>query len=89
MLFRSLLFTQLAFIMAIARIVNKNMWLYGPGPVLRMPSGLAARPPLQGLVICATQGLVVALVAAFGYRFFIAIPENKAIDKYYKENPPH
>ena len=75
--------------MAIARIVNKNMWLYGPGPVLRSPTGLGSRPPLQGLVMCATQGLVVALIAAFGYRFFLAVPENKAIEKYYKENPPH
>jgi hypothetical protein len=75
--------------MAVTRIINKNMWLYGPGPVLRKPTGLGTRPPLQGLVICASQGLVVSLLAAFAYRIFISNPETKKIENYYKENPPH
>ena len=69
------------------RIINRNKVLFGPGPLARRATGLGARPPLQGLVICAAQGLGVALVAGFGYTFFIGNPGIKQIDDYYKENP--
>lgn len=69
------------------RIVNKNPLLYGPGPLARRPGGLGARPPLQGLVICAAQAFVVALSGGFFYKTFFGDPSIKAINDYYKENP--
>lgn len=75
--------------MTAARLINKSMWLYGPGPVMRKPAGLGSRPPLQGLVLCACQATVISLTVAFSYRIFVANPETKAIEEYYKENPPH
>ena len=71
----------------IARIVNQNKYLYGPGPLARRPSGLGARPPLQGLVICACQGLAVGLAGGLFYNVFIGNPGIKSIEDYYKENP--
>eukprot|EP00553_Chaetoceros_curvisetus_P013834 CAMPEP_0204641696 /NCGR_PEP_ID=MMETSP0717-20131115/51278_1 /ASSEMBLY_ACC=CAM_ASM_000666 /TAXON_ID=230516 /ORGANISM="Chaetoceros curvisetus" /LENGTH=75 /DNA_ID=CAMNT_0051662391 /DNA_START=343 /DNA_END=570 /DNA_ORIENTATION=- len=69
------------------RIVNYNKYLYGPGPLARRPSGLGARPPLQGLVICAAQGIAVGLVCGFGYNVLFGNPTIKKIEEYYKENP--
>eukprot|EP00558_Chaetoceros_sp_UNC1202_P009272 CAMPEP_0197240488 /NCGR_PEP_ID=MMETSP1429-20130617/6767_1 /TAXON_ID=49237 /ORGANISM="Chaetoceros sp., Strain UNC1202" /LENGTH=74 /DNA_ID=CAMNT_0042700137 /DNA_START=74 /DNA_END=298 /DNA_ORIENTATION=+ len=69
------------------RIINRNKILYGPGPLGRRPFGLGARPPLQGLLICAGQALVVGLAGGFGYNFFIGNPGIQKIDDYYKENP--
>lgn len=69
------------------RIINRNKWLYGPGPLGRRPTGLGARPPLQGLVICAAQGVAVALAGGIAYNVFLGNPGMKAIDDYYKENP--
>lgn len=70
------------------RIVNKNPRLFGPGPLARRPSGLGARPPLQGLVICAAQGLAFALAGGLFYNSYYGNPGLKAIEDYYKENPP-
>lgn len=67
---------------------NLNRALYGPGPLARRPGGIGGGPPLRGLVICASQGMVFALIGGFGYNFFIGNPGLKAIEDYYKENPP-
>ena len=69
------------------RIINKNKWLFGPGPLARRAKGIGAKPPLQGLVITACQGLVVALGCGFTYTTFIGNPGLKQIEDYYKENP--
>jgi hypothetical protein len=50
--------------------------------------GLAARPPLQSLVIIAGTGLVFAFAGANIWRFGWGDPELKAFEDYYKENPP-
>ena len=67
--------------------MNKNRYLYGPGPLARKPIGLGARPPLQGLVICACQALVLGLAGGFTYNIFMGNPALKKIEDYYKENP--
>eukprot|EP00559_Dactyliosolen_fragilissimus_P005184 CAMPEP_0184860250 /NCGR_PEP_ID=MMETSP0580-20130426/5176_1 /TAXON_ID=1118495 /ORGANISM="Dactyliosolen fragilissimus" /LENGTH=73 /DNA_ID=CAMNT_0027357289 /DNA_START=473 /DNA_END=694 /DNA_ORIENTATION=+ len=69
------------------RVINKNRFLYGPGPLARKGPGLAARPPLQGLVICACQALVISLAGGFAYNVFLGNPAIKKIEDYYKENP--
>ena len=69
-------------------IVNRNPLLYGPGPLARKPmTGLAAGPPLRGLVVCAAQGIAFGLVGGFGYKFFVGDPGIQAIEDYYKEHP--
>lgn len=70
------------------RLINRNPYLYGPGPVARRPSGIGAMDPLKGLVTCAAQGLGVALIGAFGYKFLIGDPGIQKVEDYYKENPP-
>jgi len=71
------------------RLINRNPTLFGPGPLARRPAGgIAAMPPLRGLVICATQGLAVSLVGGMVYKVFIGDPGIQAIEDYYKENPP-
>ena len=73
---------------AAARIINRNPVLYGPGPLARRPlTGLGARPPLQGLVICALQGIVFGLVGGLGYNVLYGNPLVNSIETYYKENP--
>ena len=70
------------------RLINKNKWLYGPGPLGRRPtSGIAAMPPLRGLVTCAMQGGVVSLVGGFAYLILVGNPGMKQVEDYYKENP--
>lgn len=70
------------------RIVNKNPRLYGPGPLARRPmSGLGARPPLQGLILCATQGIVFGLLGGYAYKWTLGDPGIKAMNDYYAENP--
>ena len=71
------------------RLINRNPLLYGPGPVARRPDGgIGAMPPLRGLVVCASQGLAVALVGGFIYKFAIGDPGIQKVEDYYKENPP-
>lgn len=70
------------------RIVNRNPKLFGPGPLARRPGGLGAKPPLQGLVIVAAQGLAIAITGGMCYRFFIGNPKLNMIEEYYKEHPP-
>jgi hypothetical protein len=69
------------------RIINKNRGLYGPGPLARRSAGLGARPPLQGLVICAAQGIAFGLAGGFIYNVALGNPLVKKIEDYYKENP--
>ena len=74
-------------IMNAGRIINRNKFLYGPGPLGRRPTGLGARPPLQGLVICAMQGIAVGLVGGLGYNVMFGNPLVNSIETYYKEHP--
>jgi hypothetical protein len=74
-------------IMNAGRIINRNKVLYGPGPLGRRPTGLGARPPLQGLVICAAQGIAVGLVGGLGYNVMFGNPLVNSIENYYKEHP--
>lgn len=69
------------------RIVNRNKFLFGPGPLARKATGLGAKPPLEGLVTCAIQGTVVSLIAGGVYVVAIGNPGIQAIEDYYKENP--
>jgi len=70
------------------RIVNRNKSLYGPGPLARRAFGLGARPPLQGLILCACQGLAFSIAGGMVYKVFIGDPGIQMVEDYYKENPP-
>ena len=73
-------------------LVNKNPFLFGPGPVRRIPKGAftatGRMPPLQGFSVAAAQGVALALAVSFGYKIFFGDPQVKQIEKYYRENPP-
>ena len=71
------------------RLINRNPLLYGPGPVARRPQGgVGAMPPLRGLVVCASQGLAVALAGGITYNVVWGNPGIQKVEDYYKENPP-
>ena len=74
------------------RIINRNPYLYGPGPVRRVPSGVLSSygrmPPLQGFSMAVIHGTIMALAGSFAFKFFIGDKQIKAIETYYKENPP-
>lgn len=75
------------------RIVNRNPYLYGPGPVHRTPtrgmmSYYGKLPPLQGFTAAAVHGTVLALAGGFAFKWMVGDPEIRAIESYYKENPP-
>jgi hypothetical protein len=70
------------------RIINRSHTLYGPGPLARRMGGIAARPPLQSLVITALQGIAFGLGSAFVWKYGWGDPETKAFEDYYKANPP-
>lgn len=76
----------------VERIINKNPFLYGPGPVRRIPKGpfsfYGKAPPLQGFSMAAAHGVAIALAGSFFFKFFFGDPQIKAIEEYYKENPP-
>jgi len=78
--------------MAGERLINKNPYLYGPGPVRRVPAGLgsyyAKLPPAQGFSMAAIHGTVLALAGAFFFKFGFGDPQIKQIEEYYRENPP-
>eukprot|EP00578_Thalassiosira_sp_NH16_P020401 CAMPEP_0181093438 /NCGR_PEP_ID=MMETSP1071-20121207/9447_1 /TAXON_ID=35127 /ORGANISM="Thalassiosira sp., Strain NH16" /LENGTH=84 /DNA_ID=CAMNT_0023175675 /DNA_START=367 /DNA_END=621 /DNA_ORIENTATION=+ len=77
------------FLREAAKLVNRNPYLFGPGPVARRPDGgIGAMPPLKGLVTCAMQGLSFGLVGGLIYKFGIGDPGVQMIEDYYKENPP-
>jgi hypothetical protein len=68
-------------------MINRNPALYGPGPLARRMPGIGAKPPLQGLVTVAMQGIVLGIAGAFAYKWTIGDPMIKDIEKYYQENP--
>ena len=68
--------------------VNRNHTLFGPGPLARRMGGLAARPPVQSLVITALQGIAIGLGSAIIWKVGWGDPETKVFEDYYKENPP-
>lgn len=74
------------------RIINYNRYLYGPGPVKRVPKGIfsfyARLPPAQGFSLAAAHGMVISLAGAFMFKYFIGDPQIRAIEEYYRENPP-
>jgi hypothetical protein len=74
------------------RIINRNPYLYGPGPVHRTPKGhmsfFGKLPALQGFSAAAASGVALALLGGFGFKYFFGDPNIRAIENYYKENPP-
>lgn len=78
--------------MVVERMINRNPYLYGPGPVKRIPSGVGSYygrlPPLQGFSMAAAHGVVIALLGSFIFKYGFGDPQIKAIEDYYKENPP-
>ena len=74
------------------RIINKNPYLYGPGPVKRVPRGafsmFGKAPPVQGFSMAAGVGVVLGLATSFGFKIMFGDPSIKTIEEYYKENPP-
>jgi hypothetical protein len=74
------------------RIVNRNPYLYGPGPVRRVPKGMLTSygnmPPLQGFTMAVVHGGVLALAGCLVFKYGFGDPQIKAIENYYKENPP-
>jgi hypothetical protein len=76
------------------RIINRNPYLFGPGPVRRVPpaSGFmrsyARMPPVQGFSMAAIHGCIFALAGALIFKYGFGDPQIRAIEDYYKENPP-
>jgi len=74
------------------RIINRNPYLYGPGPIRRVPKGrmgyYGSLPPVQGFTMAALHGLVIALAGGLSYKYMFGDPQIRAIEKYYQENPP-
>ena len=78
--------------MAPERLINRNPYLYGPGPVKRVPSGpfafYALASPVRGFSMAAIHGTIFALAGAMVFKVFVGDVQIKAIEDYYKENPP-
>ena len=76
----------------VERIINRNPYLYGPGPVKRVPKGAmtfySRMPPVRGFAMAAGHGVVLGLIGSFIFKFAIGDPQIRAIEEYYKENPP-
>mmetsp|Transcript_9817 Transcript_9817/g.12964 ORF Transcript_9817/g.12964 Transcript_9817/m.12964 type:complete len:87 (+) Transcript_9817:93-353(+) len=74
------------------RIINKNPYLFGPGPVKRKPSGTTAwfanQDPVTGFSWAASVGVGIAFAGSMAYKVLILDPQINAIETYYKENPP-
>jgi len=45
-------------------------------------------PALQGFSAAAASGVALALLGGFGFKYFFGDPNIRAIENYYKENPP-
>mmetsp|Transcript_11277 Transcript_11277/g.16485 ORF Transcript_11277/g.16485 Transcript_11277/m.16485 type:complete len:84 (-) Transcript_11277:91-342(-) len=71
------------------RIVNKNPFLYGPGPLARRPGGMGDEPPLKSLIYIASSGVGISLAAGLFYKIFMGDPWIKKINDYYAENYPN
>jgi hypothetical protein len=78
--------------MAGERIINRNPYLYGPGPVRRRPKGAMSYygklPPLQGFTMAAVHGVALAFAGSFAFKYFVGDEQIRGIESYYKENPP-
>jgi hypothetical protein len=78
--------------MVAERSINRNPYLFGPGPVKRVPKGLftsyGRMTPLRGFSMAAIHGTGLALAGAFAFKYFFGDPQIRAIEEYYKENPP-
>jgi hypothetical protein len=65
------------------RIINRNPYLYGPGPVKRIPSGAGSYygrlPPLHGFSMAAVHGVVIALVGSFIFKWGSVIHKLKPL----------
>ena len=76
------------------RIINRNPYLYGPGPVRRTPPPgfmtMYSRQgsPIKGFSLCAVHAVMLGLTCSFAFKYFVGDPQIKAIEDYYKENPP-
>ena len=74
------------------RLINRNPYLYGPGPVRRVPTGMfsfyAKLPPRQGFMLAALTGCALGFAVSMSFKVFIGDPQLKAVEDYYKENPP-
>ena len=74
------------------RLINRNPYLYGPGPVRRVPTGFtssyANMPPVRGFSMAAIHGAAIALAGALIFKFGIGDPQIRQIEEYYRENPP-
>lgn len=78
--------------MTAERLINRNPYLYGPGPMRRVPTGAftsyGRMPPVQGFSMAALHGIIFALTGAFAYKALFLNPQIQKIEDYYKENPP-
>ena len=76
--------------MAGDRIINRNPYLFGPGPIKRVPKGpmtmYSRMTPVRGFGMAAAHGVVLGLVGGFIFKFAIGDPQIRAIEEYYKEN---
>lgn len=76
--------------MAGERIINRNPYLYGPGPVKRVPTGWLSiyhrLPPVQGFSLAAAHAVALGLAVSFTFKFMVGDPQIRAIEEYYKEN---
>ena len=74
------------------RIINRNPYLYGPGPVKRVPKGMftmySRMPPVQGFAMAAAHAVALGLVGSCIFKYTIGDPQIRQIEEYYKENPP-
>ena len=74
------------------RIIHRNPYLYGPGPVRRVPTGFLGSygrmPAMQGFTMAAIHGMIFALAGSLIFKYGFGDPQIKAIEDYYKENPP-
>jgi hypothetical protein len=75
------------------KIINRNPYLFGPGPIKRIPSrpgfGYFGRlPPLAGFSQAAAIGVGIALAGSFTFKWVFGDPQIRAIEEYYRENPP-
>jgi hypothetical protein len=74
------------------RIINRNPWLYGPGPVRRIPKGVMGyygrMPAHRSFGLAAIHGVIFSLAGATAYKVLFGDPQIKLIEDYYKENPP-
>ena len=71
------------------RLVNYNRYLYGPGPIKRVPNGpftsYGRMAPAAGFSMAAAHGVVLALAGAIVFKVVIGDPQVKKIQDYYKE----